>query len=306
MSRLRKHIYSGGTDDKYYIDCANYATNPQILELFKSMKETDVAILHAIATDNTITHKHRHIVVKISRSKSMVQNEFQIGNTLKHLPGFIKYICVYPCYDDTTRIMNDTVENAPPVKTTHQICNADKKETNLKHVLVMPYIHGGSLVSNNWTSENINDLKMIMIHTVLSLANAYEETGFIHNDLNWGNVLFKKTAVISITYNFSFTSVEIPTDGYKVVIMDFEKSYIGETNISVFWMNIRMFLRGMDIHNKKGEFVSWNNEDISVYIRRMMNGNKPIKNIVGVINLIRDSTFVIRPHNPLSYNPNVF
>ena len=141
----------------------------------------------------------------------MAEKEFDVGRKLHEsgFIGFIKFICLFQCYDDTSKQLRKTKEQEPPSYTTVRICNAQNKTSvNYKHVLVMPYIPNGSIATYSWI-DNFEILKSISIHTVLTLANAFDKMGFIHNDLNWGNVLFKKTTVEHITgreYLFSLSA----------------------------------------------------------------------------------------------------
>ena len=68
-------------------------------------------------------------------------------------------------------------------------------------------------------------VKNILIQAVLAVSVAYDRVGFLHGDLHLGNILFKKTKMRTITYSSSnLGEFPIETGGYKVVIMDFEKS----------------------------------------------------------------------------------
>ena len=309
MEQLVKDTKGSGKYDKYYIDCSHYAVNPksiEVLELIKNMERPDVAILHAIATDDT----NRHIVVKISnnQSNSMVEKEYEISNALYRgrLSGFIKHLCIFKCYDDTTRFFKKTRGHAAPTPTTHQICNADTQNaTTNKHVLVMPYIRGGSLEDYNWTVDKLDLLKSLVIHTILSLATAFDKLGFIHNDLHWGNVLFKPTTVTEITYTIGTREITIPTGGYKVVITDFEKSAIGTTDIRFFWRNIRKFLySGVSFDNNDGDTITWNHKDIILQIERCIEQSTTLDDVIKLLPKIQKSVFDV--WNAPVYDPNVF
>jgi hypothetical protein len=316
MEQLVKDTKGNGKYDKYYIDCSHYATNPksiEVLELIKNMERPDVAILHAIATDDTIKKKNRHIVVKISNardnhSNSIIEKEYEISNALykSHLPGFIKHLCIFQCYDDTTRFFKKTREHAAPTPITHQICNADTKNaTTNKRVLVMPYIRGGSLEDYNWTADNLDLLKSLAIHTILSLATAFDKLGFIHNDLHWGNVLFKSTTVSETAYILGTREITIQTGGYKVVITDFEKSVIGTTDTKLFWRNLRKFLySGVSFDNKDGETITWNHKDIILQIESYIEQSTPPNDVIKLLPKIQKSVFDIwKPESAPVYTP---
>jgi hypothetical protein len=312
VEQLDKTSYGRGDYDKYYIDCAKANTQSiEVQELLKNTKRPEIAILHAIATDDII-QKKRHIVVKISDYKqhnSMAEKEFEVGHRLHELglSGFIKFICLFQCYDDTSKQFRKTKEQEQPLSTAIHICNAkNKTDVNYKHVLVMPYIPNGSIATYGWM-DNFEILKSISIHTVLTLANAFDKTGFIHNDLNWGNILFKKTTIGQITYTFSKTTLTVPTNGYKVVIADFEKVLWVKNNNYLFWTNILMFFMRTNITNPVGKFIRWQTNEIIQFIDKMIVNHKPVVNIVKLIPLIQISSFTIyNIENVPQYDPNIF
>ena len=312
---LEKSSYGRGDYDKYYIDCNMYSSDSKQIETQEILQNTqnkDVAILHAVATDENIG-RNRHIVVKISGVKqhnSMAQKEFHVGHLLHQfkLSGFMRFICLFPCFDDTSRTSSKMKERAPPVSSNIQICNAkDHIPSNYKHVLVMPYIPNGSIARYEWTTDNLGLLKTIAIHTILSLANAFDKTGFLHNDLNWGNILFKKTTIREITYEFDGATITVPTNGYKVVISDFEKVYWEPDNRRVFWTNILMFFTRADITNTAEQLIVWQKSKIEEFVIEMKDGDKPVRKIVKLIELIHKSMFDISDMTPTKpYDPNVY
>jgi hypothetical protein len=54
---------------------------------------------------------------------------------------------------------------------------------------------------------------------------AYESKGIIHSDTHLDNVLLKKTSRSEVEYRLNNNIVRIPTNGYLIVIMDFEMSF---------------------------------------------------------------------------------
>ena len=312
---LEKTSYGRGDYDKYYIDCSRYSSDSKHIkgqEILQNTQNKDVAILHAIATDDSIG-RNRHIVVKISgfqKHNSMAEKEFQVGHQLHQfkLSGFMRFICLFPCFDDTSRTSSKMKERAAPVSTDIQICNAkDHILSNYKHVLVMPYLPIGSIARYEWTVDNLELLKTIAIHTILSLANAFDKTGFLHNDLNWGNILFKKTTIREITYDFDGVTITVPTNGYKIVITDFEKVYWEPDNKRAFWVNIYMFFARADITNTAEQLIVWQKNKIEEFVIEMRDGDKPVRKIVKLLELIRKSVFDISDMTPTKpYDPNVY
>ena len=120
MQRLWKKRYGNrGGGDKYYIDCSRYSENSDSIEiqtLLRYTSDSNVAILDAVAKDETINNKNRHVVVKIGDSNSITLKEYQIGEMLKNLNGFIRYICLFSCFDDTGDKIKNT--NTKPKRRT--------------------------------------------------------------------------------------------------------------------------------------------------------------------------------------------
>jgi serine/threonine protein kinase len=309
MARLVKHQYSFGNDDKYYIQCSHWSENASSIKINELVKvNKNVAVLQAIAADDTIRKKNRHIVVKISRESShSAQHEYDMGLQLQGSPGFMKFLCMFPCFDDTSTKNTETKENEAPRPITTPICQADTIPTNRKHVLVMPYIHCGSLFQYNWTSSNSELLKCLVVHTILSMTNAFIHKGFIHRDLHWGNVLFKRTTQEFITYDIKPTQLIVPTNGYKVVIMDFEKSQTGCRDIALFWEDIRFFINTAITKNSKDECIDWDIDYIHAELRKMKKERSSIENINDIISQVYDTKFISLPNIlPDEYDPNKY
>lgn len=310
MARLVKHRQSSGNDDKYYIQCSHWSENASSIKINELVKSnSNVAILQAIATDDTIRKKNRHIVVKISRvSSHSAEHEHEIGSQLQGFPGFIKFLCMFPCFDDTSTKNTETKEDEAPRQITTPICQATKTPYNRKHVLVMPYIHNGSLLRYNWTNRNSELLKCLVVHTILSMTNAFIHMGFIHRDLHWGNVLFKRTTQEFITYDIKPVSLKVPTNGYKVVIMDFEKSQVGHTDVALFWEDIRFFIRCSITKNNDGECIDWDIDSLHDKVRDMKRDRSSIEEINDIIIKVYDTTFVAIPLSPppKPYDPNKY
>jgi serine/threonine protein kinase len=313
INQLRKKRYTGrGNADKYYIDCGRYAKNPESIEIetvLKNTKTPTVTILKAVATDETIRKKNRNIVVKISRTADketkeyMAHKEYRIGKALSGINGFINYICIFGCFDDT----HNKIQTSEFAK----ICDADDKiEKNWNYVLVMPYIQEGSIENYNWTKENVEILKMMVMHTVMSLATAFEKVGFIHQDLHLQNVLFKKTKRQEIEYVLSSGNRFVfPTMGYKVVIMDFEKAVTGVKDTYHFWNDLSTFLRNVDsIRTNMNRIVEWDDSATATqFAKNMRKGKTAVEHVGELIQIIAKSSFdVIELPPKIEYNSNIY
>jgi len=285
MHRLWKKRYGNrGGGDKYYIDCSHYAENSDSIEvksLLRYISDKNVSILEAVAKDETINSKYRHIVVKIGESNSITKTEYDNGEILKNLNGFIKYILV------------------------------SEIDENIKDVLVMPYIKEGPIEKYNWTSENVDILKNLMIHTVLSMAVAFKSVGFIHRDLHLSNVLLKKinkNEKKEIRYEFSKdVIISVPIMGYKVVIMDLEKGELNTNDVYYFWDDLHLVLKNIDgMVNTQNQKVYWKEENqIISFIKKMREDRMPLRNVFKLVDDINNSTLTIKDTNPpLTYNAN--
>jgi hypothetical protein len=298
MELLTKNHNSLGNDDKYYIDCSKIDTSSITpIELVKHNPVTnrnrfDTVILRAITQNDIIKKKNRHIVVKIGRTKTdnqyMAQKEYAIGKQLVGINGFIKFLCIFSCYDDTTQNLS-TIQTPIPINI--PICTSENKKDE-KFVLVMPYIKEGSMQDYNWTINNIELIKILIIHAVLSLTEAYIKIGFIHGDLHFGNILFKKTTKHEIVYEISEKKIPFATHGYKVVLMDFEKSVTGSNQHELFWSKMRRAMI-FDITTADSH-IYWKNDKALTFIERMTETKQPPgKKIEQFINVIDDSIFKI-------------
>ena len=120
------------------------------------------------------------------RSSKSAEREFNIGQELFNhkLLGFIKYICLFSCYDTTNEDNIPIKATDSATKIDSKICQTEHTEKNLKKVIVMPYIQKGSIENFIWNSENVIILKNILIQSVISLAIAYDTIEFLHGDLH--------------------------------------------------------------------------------------------------------------------------
>ena len=290
MDLLNKNRNSSGNDDKYYIDCSKIdASSIEPIEIIKNKKFTsrnrfDTIILHAITQNELIKKNFRHIVVKIGRTKSgreyMAEKEFAIGKRLYGMKGFVKFLCIFSCNDDTSN--KGTQEEV-------QICASNNSNDV---VLVMPYIKEGAMHDYEWSIDKIPFMKSLIVHTTLSLTEAFIKIGFIHGDLHWGNILFKKTNTTEIMYEIGEKRFPVLTNGYKVVIMDFEKSLTDNHQNDLFWYNLKSFVTFEKTTDN--QFIYWRNDKIISFIERMADTNQhPVNKIEQLIQLIDDSIFKV-------------
>ena len=297
----KRRISQRGAGTKYYIDCSKYSENADDIQPNTLIRNTNhVAILKAVFIDNA-PKKNKHIVVKIIRSNKGAEHEFDIGQTLyaNKLMGFIKYTCLFSCYDTTNEDHSEITAREPATKIDSKICQAPYNEKTLKKVIVMPYIQKGSVEDFGWNSGNVHILRNILIQAVLSLSVAYDEIGFLHGDLHLGNVLFKETNQRTISYVSSdLGNISIEPAGHKVVIMDFEKSETHEEKTAVanvsFWDNIYVMLNRVNtLSPNNGQRLSWDDSEIIRFLREAKKRKYPCirEHIVRLHEMMEKSEF---------------
>lgn len=238
MNNLPRRYFKNDAANKYHIDCGELEKNPNSIPVIleKVIKnKNDITILESIIRDKNITSNQKHIVVKIGKVNKSIMKEYQIGRKLQEqkIYGFINFMCLFKCFDD----IYDKIDNKSDNNNNNRnfkLCSASKINENKKDILVMPFIQEGSLKNFNWfIGDKFDILKSIIKQTVLSLTLAYNQCGFLHNDLHLDNILLKKTKKEIIKYQIDDnTQVTIKTHGYKTIIMDFDSSMINIDNKS--------------------------------------------------------------------------
>ena len=313
MNRLERNHHKPDGANKYHLNCAELEKNPSSIPIISEKiikNKGDVTVLESIINDTNITSKQKHIVVKIGKINKTIEHEFMIGKFLeKHnLPGFIRYMCLFKCYDD----IYQKIEMNNIKSLSLSLCNAEKEDENRKAILVMPFISEGSLRTFKWNPDKYNTLKSILQQAILSLFVAYDKYGFLHNDLHLDNILLKKTKKETIRYELE-SNCEIKAYGYKLVIMDFENSRIN-TDHSIgnqtYWQNLlNMFSRlNFDIKNKDNNTIHLDNlNDMTGFIIKQLNIKGSHRNSLKLLDMITKSKFkIIETQQVMAYNPNIF
>ena len=317
----RKHRKPEGAN-KYHIDCNELEKNPSLIPIIIKnviQNKNEMTILQSVINDKSITQNNRHIVVKIGKVNKTIEKEFNIGKKLENekLTGFINYICLFNCYDNTYNNLKVDIEknnnNIEP------LCSAKKKEENLKTVLIMPYINEGSIKNFKWNKEKYDALKSVILQTIMSVFTAYQLCGFLHNDLHLDNILVKKTKKETFNYKFKnekdkVIEINIKADGYKIVIMDFENSMINikdKDGLRTYWSNLlNMMLRLYhDIKNEDNDIIRMDNlSNITSFIEKQEKSNENIMNTFILLDMIKDAKFIIIKQikdKPI-YDPNIY
>jgi hypothetical protein len=203
---------------KYYISCSDKITPTT------PTTEDWLRIMDRLCLPDDKSHillgsleKYGEIIVKVGDSDDIIKEDYY-SNLLKNTTGFIKYICAFECAHDFRRLKGNE----------ESICKGPG--SSMKFVLI-PYFPMGSIASYKWTNDNIHILRTSLKHAFLSIMAAFRTHGFIHGDLHTGNILLKKTRKSSITYSIpGMEEFDIPTNGVRTLIMDFENSSIAKND----------------------------------------------------------------------------
>lgn len=271
ISHLSKKHYRqyGGT--KYFIDCSLIPTNEPISIIPEAVlkNENDISIIRAIFSYSKHIKKNKKIVIKIAHKSRTNQKEYDISKKLKTIPCFIQYICIFNCFDTTYSYIKKN-EKVP-----QYICTADNIGDNDQYVLISSNIELGSIKNYKWTITNTNILKSLLKQSLIGLMYAYINHGFLHNDLHLDNILIKRTKKEVITYN---KEIDVKTDNYKPVIMDFDLSFIDvdrKQGLEYYWNNLyNLFSRLQTDLNDK--IIPIDNYDKLLHILRNNLMNKKV------------------------------
>jgi predicted unusual protein kinase regulating ubiquinone biosynthesis (AarF/ABC1/UbiB family) len=186
-----------------------------------------------------------------------------------------------------------------------KICNAENIGENDNNVLIAPYINGGSIRNYAWNMTNIHILKSLLNQCIISLMYAYVKHGFLHNDLHLDNILLKRIKMEKVHYE----GIDIVTNGYKVVIMDFDKSFINVDQtqaIQYFWSNLYNLLSRIKFDLKDKITAIKNFDNIILLISNAEVHKYDITKAVDLPKMIDDIIFVdSEPLTVPTYNPNI-
>lgn len=131
---------------------------------------------------------------------------------------------------------------------------------------------------------------------------AFKNHGFLHSDLHLDNILFKPTNKEDIDYGF----IKIKTEGFKIIIMDFEMSFVNikqDQNLKFFWNDLLSTIyRIYDIKNIRSNNLT----EIVNYINIAINNNFNLDKSLDILQMIDNLNFerfnMILPQ----YDPTVY
>lgn len=220
---------------KYLISCQEKITieNPttaEWLHILEELKPTNFKDKNRVLLG--VLEKRSNVVIKISDS-DRIYHEYYIGDVLKehHVPGFIEYICKFQCNDDYKKYH----PKGNSTSTSTSLCKGPGDDMK---VIVMPYYSYGNLKLYKWKPENYHALKTCILQVVLSLLQAYESAHIIHNDIHLQNVLIAPTKRRNITYTIGNQIIDVPTNGLRTIIMDFENAFHVKDKYDQGWISV--------------------------------------------------------------------
>jgi len=321
LHKNRSSSISSNTS-KYYIKCdaIDTANRIEIVKLLQKQKDQDSRVLLAYLDKN---HSKVNIVVKMGRENGTIRKEYSISQHLHktNCSGFIKFICIFECYDNNSTDTPLRVSNAHGnryfslinrhkmadlIVKRFKICQGTEKDTK-KEVIIMKYFNEGSVKNHAWSNSNFHILRSILIQTIYSLVVAYHNTGFIHNDLHLDNILIKRTTRTHNTYQIDRRSIEIETNNYTCVIMDFENCFFTDKSSPIFfWKMIENIIAriGIELTTNNGDKIEASNVyELLGYISNNKSNN--YLHVLTIIPMIQRMEFtVLRLPKIMVYDSN--
>jgi serine/threonine protein kinase len=279
---------------KYYIKCdaIDTANRIEIVKLLQKQRDEDSRVLLAVLEKN---HSKVNIVVKMARENTTIRKEYSVSEHLHKTKcsGFMKFICIFECYDNNS---------------SDKICQGTSEKSAKKDVLIMKYFNEGSVKRHAWTNSNFHILRSIIIQTICYLVVAYHNTGFIHNDSHLDNILIKRTRRTHNKYQMDRRVIEIETNNYTCIIMDFENCFFTDKSSHIFfWKMIENIITrvGIELTNNKGDKVEvLNIYEVLGYISSNKNNN--YLQVLNIIPMIERMEFtVLRLPKIMVYDSNI-
>jgi len=157
------------------------------------------------------------VVVKITKN---VNNQIikKINDTVRGLTNFPAVFCVISCLESDINLETE-------YKNISGYCERST-DTNTEITLEIMKKYKRSL-TEYVKKLNLNAIKPLLQQILFAQLNAFEKTGFLHNDVHLGNILFdfKQNEEVELKYSFDKNNYVIKTH-WIVILMDFDKSII--------------------------------------------------------------------------------
>ncbi len=315
---------------KYQLNCNTKNILEQIKHFDKFLVDNqkvlteELFVITAYLRDNLVKTKIKpQIVIKMSSNLEIIHKDYHINMKIKEIEGFIKYDCIFECFDNTkTRIINEIKRKNNYNETNmflksrdhynknikvdeiqiDNICSSNSTNGKLFNVIIMPFIKSKTLGKKQWTNTEVDKSKLRSLYKQILVAYilAFNKSKFIHRDNHLDNFLMKRTNKEKLTYTLNDRDIiEIETYGIQIIIMDFDKSMDEEFNpfnlddsglFNEFLINI------YNLFNKQFSYITVDNSDIQKYIMSLIKNNKKsLDNVIELLNLIDNIDYIVNP-----------
>lgn len=199
-----------------------FPTNDWLIPLSK-LNTNDINTRNVIMVANHF--EKNNVIVKITKNIAFddIQN---IDNSIKELPNFPEIYGIFECYETENNI-DSLYENVKG------FCNkSEDKTSNIKIVIEIMKQYKKSL-RNYERKIKINDFENYLKQRTLAQSHAFNQTGFLHNDIQLGNILidYYSKEPIEIIYTILNKKYAIFTNN-RIIITDFDNSVIMNKNIN--------------------------------------------------------------------------
>lgn len=97
-----KHNYTNNHSRKFTFDTSNCKSILSIIDTYDKyiinnhkLLNEELVIILATIRDAYLNHslQSNQVIFKLSHNKTLLQNDYYINSTIKHIDGFISYIC---------------------------------------------------------------------------------------------------------------------------------------------------------------------------------------------------------------------
>ena len=115
----------------------------------------------------------------------------------------------------------------------HTSENGPVDEYGDDQLYVVFVVGNGGIDLEGFSPRSFNEIKSILLQTIITLAVAENACEFEHRDLHWGNILIKRDSSKQIGYSLNNVDIVAESTGVRVTLIDFTLSRLttreGET-----------------------------------------------------------------------------
>jgi hypothetical protein len=198
---------------KFVLPCQKYADakDKAWLSVTSMLSETQPVLKGVIKNGKAVVIKHGTV--------PETEKDYAIAKALfdAKVPNVIKYFCRFTCQDTADYVNGNTHRFE---RDRNFLCNGDPGTGSQRGFVVMPFYEFGDISTVPVKGrDKFQIFKNLLMQIMLASLYAWLRCGFVHGDMNTGNVLFRKTTQTTVSYGELGTlAVE---GGMYAVIMDF-------------------------------------------------------------------------------------